>query len=56
MNLKTFGKILGWLGTMVSFMLGYALFLIGSAKTANTSDFRDEYFGRKVSEKGELKM
>lgn len=38
---------------MISFMIGYALFLIGSAKRANTSGFNESYVGKKYTEKGE---
>jgi hypothetical protein len=52
-SLKTFGKFIGWTGTMISIMIAYAAFLIASArKSAGENGSKDMIFGRNLTEDG----
>lgn len=53
-SLKTVGKFIGWIGTMVSFMLAYAFFLILTAKPVNMIALNERYFGGKMTYEGEF--
>jgi hypothetical protein len=52
-SLKLFGKAVGWIGTVVSFMTAYALFLVVSAKSRTVFTFKEKYFGDHVNQKGD---
>jgi hypothetical protein len=51
-NLKTFGKFFGWVGTMTAIMIAYAMFLVASAKSANVNAIKERYFGKDFSTEG----
>lgn len=53
-SLKTFGKFIGWIGTMASFMMIYALFLVLTAKSVNLLSLNERYFSGKMTNEGEL--
>ncbi|CRL07457.1 CLUMA_CG020426, isoform A [Clunio marinus] len=40
-SLKTFGKFVGWVGSMGAIMMAYAMFLIYSVKPENLRGFKD---------------
>lgn len=55
-SLKLFGKAIGWIGTVASTMIAYALFLVVSAKTRSVMKFKEHYFGENVKSEGEVNV
>lgn len=51
-SIKTFGKFFGWIGMMASLVLGYAIFLIASAKRSNLYAVKDRFFPGKIKDDG----
>lgn len=53
-SLKTFGKFVGWVGTMLCALAAYAVFLVVASKSANllVISYHERYFGGKIMNMG----